>query len=167
MKPTWILISGDFRDQGSLYRLRILHTIVVSPFDCNAITFNIKYDHITDCIIKYDHTWSIWGESVTIQLKKSSENIIMINITFFCEWQMSNWVPLHEKTEFKDDRCDSLVCIVSFCDWSTSLDFSSISSIFEMGKFIWPVIARTHVFMWMSCGNAWRTVCMTVTPSQN
>ena len=61
-------------------------------------------------------------------MQKSSEIIIMINVTSFCEWIMSNWVSLHEETEFRGDRYDSFVCIISFCDWSASSDLSSIPS---------------------------------------
>ena len=73
-----------------------------------------------------EHIWSILGNYI-IQWKKWSENIILVNITTFCEWNMSNHVSLHEETEFKGDRYDSFVCVcvVSFCDWTATGVFSS------------------------------------------
>ena len=75
-----------------------------------------------------EHIWSIWGNYRHTIMQKSSENIIMINVTSFCGWIMSNWVSLHEETDFRVDRYDSFVCIISFCDWSASSDLSSIPS---------------------------------------
>ena len=70
------------------------------------------------------HIWSICGESWSIQWKKWAENMIVVHITIFCEWSMSNWVLLHEETKFRDDRYNSSVCIVSLSDWPASSPFS-------------------------------------------
>ena len=72
-----------------------------------------------------EHIWPILTHFERIQWKKWSENIILINITIFWEWNMSNHVSLHEETEFDGDRYDSFLCIVSFCDWPASLEFST------------------------------------------
>ena len=71
-----------------------------------------------------EHIWSIWGNRGPYNEKKWVENMILVNITIFCGWNMPTWVSLHEETKFRDDRYNSSVCIVSFSDWPASLSFS-------------------------------------------
>ena len=97
---------------------------VVSHFDRNTITFDTKCDQITVYWTYLAHFDPFWEKSWVIQWKKWSENIILINITIFWEWNMPNHVSLHEETEFKGDRYESFVCITSFCDWTTTGVFS-------------------------------------------
>ena len=74
-----------------------------------------------------EHIWPIWpilGEIRRFITILDPLWIVMINITIFWEWNMSNCVSLHEETEFRSDRYHSLVCTVSFCSWSASSRFS-------------------------------------------
>ena len=111
---------------------------VVSHFDYNTITFNVKCDQIIVSWTYLTHLGEIRLHWTSLQWKKWYEIIILINITIFCEWNMSNHVSLHEETEFEGDRYDSIMSIVLFCDWTASRTFNWTPCIFRayLGLFI-------------------------------
>ena len=134
----WVLHPGfktSYLKFGSLlnslgiptYRISIGWMIkrAVSHFDYNPITFYIKCDPfiVWSTYLEFEYIW-LRRKSCECEISdKWSVNTILVNITIFCKWNMSNWVPLlvHDEIEFRGDLYDSFPWIVSFCGKPTSL----------------------------------------------